>query len=122
LIAMRFGLNFPLAGPLSDASVVAQLAREAEDAGWDGCFVWDHLLLAGAPPLADPWIALALIAQATSRIRLGPLVTPLFRRNPAKPSFATHPDSYTDPWEEVAAALIKLLPHLKEPMDWVAGE
>jgi alkanesulfonate monooxygenase SsuD/methylene tetrahydromethanopterin reductase-like flavin-dependent oxidoreductase (luciferase family) len=86
---MRFGLNFPLAGPLSDASVVAQLAREAEDAGWDGCFVWDHLLLAGAPPLADPWIALALIAQATSRIRLGPLVTPLFRRNPAKLAYET---------------------------------
>ena len=75
---MRFGLNFPLAGRLSDAAIVAQLAKEAENVGWDGCFVWDHLLLAGAPPLADPWIALALIGQATSRMRRRPLVTPCF--------------------------------------------
>jgi alkanesulfonate monooxygenase SsuD/methylene tetrahydromethanopterin reductase-like flavin-dependent oxidoreductase (luciferase family) len=43
----------------------------------------------GAPPLADPWIALTLIAQAISRIRLKPLVTPLFRRNPAKLTYET---------------------------------
>jgi alkanesulfonate monooxygenase SsuD/methylene tetrahydromethanopterin reductase-like flavin-dependent oxidoreductase (luciferase family) len=73
---MRFGFNFPLAGPFSNAVIVAQLAKAAEDAGWDGCFVWDHLRLAGLPPLADPWIVLALIAQATSRIRLVPLVNP----------------------------------------------
>jgi hypothetical protein len=43
---MRFGLNFSLAGPLSDAAIVAQLTKETENVGWDGCFVWDHLRLA----------------------------------------------------------------------------
>jgi alkanesulfonate monooxygenase SsuD/methylene tetrahydromethanopterin reductase-like flavin-dependent oxidoreductase (luciferase family) len=49
--------------------------------GWDGMFVWDHL--AYDPPVrgvADPWVALAGIAAATARIRLGPLVTPPSRR------------------------------------------
>jgi alkanesulfonate monooxygenase SsuD/methylene tetrahydromethanopterin reductase-like flavin-dependent oxidoreductase (luciferase family) len=86
---MHFGLSFPLAGQLSDVVAAAELAKEAEVAGWDGCFVWDHLKIAGTPPLADPWLALALIAQATRRIRLGPLVTPLFRRHPAKLALET---------------------------------
>jgi hypothetical protein len=34
--------------------------------------------------VADPWITLAAIATATERIRLGPMVTPLARRRPAK--------------------------------------
>jgi alkanesulfonate monooxygenase SsuD/methylene tetrahydromethanopterin reductase-like flavin-dependent oxidoreductase (luciferase family) len=33
-------------------------------------------------PMVDPWIALAAVADATSRVRLGPLVTPLPRRRP----------------------------------------
>src|SRR5580658_3833052 len=86
---MRFGLSFPLACQLSDVAAVAELAKEAEIAGWDGVFVWDHLKLIGTPSLADPWVALALIAQATQRIRFGTLVTPLFRRNPAKLAFET---------------------------------
>src|ERR1700759_1609985 len=86
---MRFGLSFPLAEQLSDVAAAAELAREAEAAGWDGFFVWDHLSLAGAQPIADPWQALALIAQATRRIRLGPLVTPLYRHHPAKLALET---------------------------------
>jgi len=34
--------------------------------------------------VADPWITMAGIATATERIRLGPMVTPLARRRPAK--------------------------------------
>jgi alkanesulfonate monooxygenase SsuD/methylene tetrahydromethanopterin reductase-like flavin-dependent oxidoreductase (luciferase family) len=86
---MHFGLSFPLAGQLSDIAAAADLAKEAEDAGWEGFFVWDHLKIAEAQPLADPWLALALIARATRRIRLGPLVTPLFRRHPAKLALET---------------------------------
>ena len=81
---MRFGLSFPLAYQLSDVAAVAELAREAEISEWDGVFVWDHLKLIGMPSLADPWMALALIAHVTQRIRFGTLVTPLFRRNPVK--------------------------------------
>ena len=36
---------------------MAELAARAEERGWDGFFVWDHV--AYAPPvraLADPWV------------------------------------------------------------------
>ena len=35
-------------------------------------------------PLVDAWVALSAVATSTSRIRLGPLVTPLPRRRPWK--------------------------------------
>ena len=66
---------------LSDPRVLASLAARAEEAGWDGFFVWDHI--AYDPPVravADPWVAMAAIACATSRVKIGPLVTPLPRR------------------------------------------
>lgn len=81
---MRFGLDLPPFGPLSDARTLAELAREAEDAGWDGFFIWDHMLHEADLPIADPWIALTAIAMSTERIRFGPLVTPLPRRRPWK--------------------------------------
>ena len=66
---------------LADARVLADLAAAAEDRGWDGFFVWDHVSYrAPVRAVADPWIALAAIACATSRVRLGPMVTPLSRR------------------------------------------
>ncbi|MFF7244452.1 LLM class flavin-dependent oxidoreductase [Embleya sp. NPDC008237] len=83
---LRSALWLPLFDDLADPRVVARLAAEAEEAGWDGCFVWDHLCLQ-APPVrqvADPWIALTAIATATERLRLGPMVSPLARRRPAK--------------------------------------
>jgi len=69
-----------------DAGAIAGLARDAEDAGWDGFFLWDHLLAftPGPVPVVDPWIALTAAAMNTGRIRLGPMVTPLPRRRPTK--------------------------------------
>ena len=68
-----------------DARTLGELAATAEEAGWDGFFCWDHLLW---DPLgrgvADTTVALAAIALATSRVRFGPLVTPLARRRPWK--------------------------------------
>lgn len=41
---MKFGLDVSTTGEFADPRVLAQLAREAEAAGWDGFFVWDVLL------------------------------------------------------------------------------
>jgi probable F420-dependent oxidoreductase len=81
---MRYAINVPNFADYADPATFVRLAREAEDAGWDGLFVWDHLLVdpAWRMPIADPWVLLAAAAAATSRIRLGPMVTPLPRRRP----------------------------------------
>ena len=66
---------------LVDPNTLAELAASAEAHGWDGFFVWDHVRYrAPVRAVADPWVALAAVATATDRIRLGPLVTPLARR------------------------------------------
>ena len=82
---MRHALYLPIFDELSDPVAVARLAAEAEAAGWDGVFVWDHLTYREpVTDVADPWIVLAAAATATERLRLGPMVTPLARRRPAK--------------------------------------
>jgi alkanesulfonate monooxygenase SsuD/methylene tetrahydromethanopterin reductase-like flavin-dependent oxidoreductase (luciferase family) len=80
---MRRGLFLPIFDELADPVVLARLAVRAEEKGWDGVFLWDHVVY--RPPIAaatDPWIALAAMAAATRRIELGPMVTPLARRRP----------------------------------------
>lgn len=81
---MKFALNVPNFGEYGDARLLAGLAREAEESGWDGFFVWDHIAWSDAENYADPWISLAAIAVNTSRIKIGPMVTPLPRRRPWK--------------------------------------
>lgn len=81
---MLYAFDTPQFGPYADPKFLAELARDAEDAGWDAFFIWDHIQVNWPDPVADPWIALAAMAIATKRIRLGPLVTPLYRRSPWK--------------------------------------
>jgi hypothetical protein len=84
---LRYAVNLPNGGDdaYADPATLAQLAQEAEAAGWDGFFLWDHVLLAAeGPPVVDPWIALAAAATRTNRIRLGPMVTAVPRRRPWK--------------------------------------
>ncbi len=78
---MKHAIDVGLFGELSDPRVVAELASAAEERGWDGFFVWDHIAYrAPVRAVADPWVTLAAVASATSRVRIGPLVTPLSRR------------------------------------------
>ena len=79
---MRFAIDIPNFGDYADPHLVADVARDAERAGWDGIWVWDHIMRDPADPHADPWILLAAIALATERVRLGAMVTPLARRRP----------------------------------------
>ncbi len=83
---MQFAINIPNFGSFGDARLLAELAYEAEEAGWDGFFIWDHI--GGTPdravPMVDPWVALAAMAMRTSRIKLAPIVTPVPRRRPWK--------------------------------------
>jgi alkanesulfonate monooxygenase SsuD/methylene tetrahydromethanopterin reductase-like flavin-dependent oxidoreductase (luciferase family) len=70
---------------LSDPRLLARLAARAEERGWDGFFVWDHVKYSSPTrALADPWVALAAIACATERLTIGPMVTPVSRRRPHK--------------------------------------
>jgi len=83
---MHHALFLPPFGDFADPRVTAELAVAAEGAGWDGIFLWDHMW---RPPdqvsgVGDVWISLAAIASATTRLRLGPGVTPLTRRRPHK--------------------------------------
>jgi alkanesulfonate monooxygenase SsuD/methylene tetrahydromethanopterin reductase-like flavin-dependent oxidoreductase (luciferase family) len=81
---MKYGLDIPTAGTYADPRILAELAAEAEEAGWDGFFIWDVLFAESqaAVPVIDPWVALAAIAMRTRRIKIGAFLTPLPRRRP----------------------------------------
>lgn len=83
-MALQFGVYLPPFGELADPRVLAEIAAEAESAGFDGVFVWDHVARPHEPGLAvgDAWIGLAAIAAATSTVVFGPRITPLSRRRP----------------------------------------
>lgn len=83
---VKHALFLPPFGDLADPLALSEIAVAAEAAGWDGIFLWDHVLRPAHEPqeIADPWIALAAIAAATSRVRIGPMVTPITRRRPIK--------------------------------------
>jgi alkanesulfonate monooxygenase SsuD/methylene tetrahydromethanopterin reductase-like flavin-dependent oxidoreductase (luciferase family) len=79
---VRFGLFLPPFAELADPKLVASLATRAEESGWDGVFLWDHMLARPGMAVADPWVTMTAIATATTRLRFGALVTPLPRRRP----------------------------------------
>ena len=81
---MRHAIDLPNFGDYGDPRLLAALARDAEDHGWDGFFIWDHIIAPGAMPVADTTVTLAAIALETHRIQFGPMVIPLPRRSPWK--------------------------------------
>lgn len=82
---MKYGLDISPAGPWGRPDQIAELAALAEEVGWDGVFCEDYLCFPGGEGPVDTydvWITLALVAQATKRLTLGTMVTPLPRRRP----------------------------------------
>ena len=66
-----------------DPRTAADLAAEAEAAGWDGVFYWDGIAI-GESDTYDPWVVMAAMAMRTDSVRLGAIVTPPSRRRPWK--------------------------------------
>jgi alkanesulfonate monooxygenase SsuD/methylene tetrahydromethanopterin reductase-like flavin-dependent oxidoreductase (luciferase family) len=81
---VRHAIYLPPIGSFGDVHALVDLAIGAEESGWDGFFLWDHIQYEHPIPLADAWVCLSAIAASTASIRLGPLVTPLPRRRPWK--------------------------------------
>ncbi|MCH8009833.1 MAG: LLM class flavin-dependent oxidoreductase [Chloroflexi bacterium] len=91
---MKFGLDLPNMGGAGDPRLLAEIAHEAEESGWDGVFIFDSVLSPGwnsqfpddpqKRATVDPWITLAAMAMRTERVTLGTMITPLSRRRPWK--------------------------------------
>lgn len=79
---MKYGLDVSITGDYADASLLADLASLAEEAGWDGFFVQDGVLPGPSEAIVDPWIALSAIALSTKRPRIGAFMTPLAACHP----------------------------------------
>jgi len=80
-----FAIDTPNFDIYADPRLLAGLAHDAEQAGWDGFFLWDHIRYsAPVREVADPWVALSAVACATERLTLGPMVTPPARRRVQK--------------------------------------
>ena len=79
---VKHGIFLPVFSEFADPRRSAALAAAAEQAGWDGVFVWDHMLAEPGMAVADAWITMAAIATSTTSLRFGPMVTPLARRRP----------------------------------------
>jgi alkanesulfonate monooxygenase SsuD/methylene tetrahydromethanopterin reductase-like flavin-dependent oxidoreductase (luciferase family) len=80
---VQHGVFLPPFDELADPTLLQDIAITAEEHGWDGLFLWDHVAYtAPVVALADTWTCLAAVAAVTSRLRIGPLVTPLPRRRP----------------------------------------
>ena len=83
---MRFSIWPTLTQPWS---TVVETTRHAEGTGWDGVYVADHFMGSGdaaggsITPTHEATAALAALAQATERLRLGSLVLSVTYRHPA---------------------------------------
>jgi alkanesulfonate monooxygenase SsuD/methylene tetrahydromethanopterin reductase-like flavin-dependent oxidoreductase (luciferase family) len=83
---MQHAVYAPTFNDYGEPARLIALAQAAEQAGYDGFFIWDHLALEahGRLEIVDATVMLGALAQATSRLRLGAMITPLARRRPWK--------------------------------------
>jgi alkanesulfonate monooxygenase SsuD/methylene tetrahydromethanopterin reductase-like flavin-dependent oxidoreductase (luciferase family) len=79
---VRYGIVMSNLDDYADPRLAIRLARAAEEAGWEGFFVWDHLGFVWGAPSCDTWSVLSAVAVSTTRLKLGTAITPLARRRP----------------------------------------
>ncbi|HEY7065877.1 MAG TPA: TIGR03560 family F420-dependent LLM class oxidoreductase [Chloroflexota bacterium] len=62
-----------------------RIVSRVESLGFESLWLSDHLLSLSvrAPEALEPWVALTVAAAETTRLRLGPLVSPMTLRHPA---------------------------------------
>jgi alkanesulfonate monooxygenase SsuD/methylene tetrahydromethanopterin reductase-like flavin-dependent oxidoreductase (luciferase family) len=78
---MKRGIFLAPFDELADPRLIAELARDAERAHFDGFFLWDHVAYREpVEAILDPWVCMAAVAAATERLLIGPLITPPARR------------------------------------------
>ena len=80
---MRFGF-WP--SPWLPFNEMVELCTHAEATGWDGLWLADHFMSAGANadmPFPEAWITLAALAARVPRVRVGTMVTGNTYRHPA---------------------------------------
>jgi alkanesulfonate monooxygenase SsuD/methylene tetrahydromethanopterin reductase-like flavin-dependent oxidoreductase (luciferase family) len=78
---MKRGIFLAPFDELADPRLIAELARDAERARFDGFFLWDHVAYREpVEAILDPWVCMAAVAAATERLLIGPLITPPARR------------------------------------------
>jgi alkanesulfonate monooxygenase SsuD/methylene tetrahydromethanopterin reductase-like flavin-dependent oxidoreductase (luciferase family) len=81
---VNFGIYLSTYHTTGNIHDLIELAELAEEHGWDGYFLWDHILTGEGYDVIDPWVALSAIAVRTNKLTLGTTVTPLPRRRPWK--------------------------------------
>lgn len=76
---VHHAIYLPAIGTLADPSALLEIAQAADENGWDGMFLWDHVQFGddGPLPTLDPWTLFGAIASQTRHLRFGPMVTPL---------------------------------------------
>jgi len=77
----HLGMRYGIVLTSGDPGVAADLAADAEGAGWDGVFTYDAIAI-GPAPMYDPWVTLTAMAMRTQRVRLGAIVFAPARRRP----------------------------------------
>ena len=99
-VTMQYGVILPNVGPLAHIDSLAMIARRAEELGYDGVFLSDHVVvpddlrsaypyrsdgrfpLAAGDRILEPIVALSYLAAATQHVRLGFSVLVLPYRHP----------------------------------------
>jgi alkanesulfonate monooxygenase SsuD/methylene tetrahydromethanopterin reductase-like flavin-dependent oxidoreductase (luciferase family) len=70
-MSVKYAVGLPTVGEFGDVQTLLDLAISAEQHGWDGVHLWDHLLYHEPGwPVTSPIVAAAAIAAATSRVRI----------------------------------------------------